>query len=140
MQNPVPVVRLIVQDDHGRVLILKRRDTTYGEGAWCLPGGKVDYGQTVEEAARQELREETGLECLSLRFLFYQDSLPVAPGAMHGINFYFDCTASGTVVLNEEACEYAWIAPKDLELHNLVFRNNEGLRAYWHQKAEGSRQ
>ena len=140
MQNPVPVVRLIVQDKHGRVLILKRRDTTYGEGAWCLPGGKVEYGQTVEEAARQELREETGLECISLRFLFYQDSLPTEPGKMHGINLYFECTASGAVALNDESSEYAWIALEDLVRYNLVFRNDEGLREYWRQKAEGEQQ
>ena len=136
MQIPVPVVRLIVPDEQNRVLILKRRDTSYGEGAWGLPGGKVEYGQTVEEAARQELREETGLECVSLRFLFYHDSLPPEPGKMHCINLYFECRASGTVALNEEASDYAWISPDDLERYTIVFRNDEALRTYWRQRVE----
>ena len=41
-----------------------------------MPGGKIDYGETVEQAARKELREETALECIAARFLFHQDSLP----------------------------------------------------------------
>lgn len=47
--RPVPVVRLIVPNAEGRVLVLKRCNTGYGGGRWCLPGGKIDYGQTVEE-------------------------------------------------------------------------------------------
>jgi len=62
---PVPAVRLIVVDSQKRVLLLKRQNTNYGSGMWCLPGGKVEYGQTVEEAAISELREETSLEAKS---------------------------------------------------------------------------
>ncbi len=136
MKNPVPVVRLIVTDGQNRVLILKRQNTTYGDEAWCLPGGKVDYGKTVTEEVVTELREETSLECTSMRFLFYQDSLPPEPGKMHCINFYFECTASGAVVLNQEASEYAWISAENLKHYNLVFGNDAALRQYWQQKGE----
>jgi mutator protein MutT len=139
MQIPVPTVRLIVTNEQDKVLILRRQNTTHGHGAWCLPGGKVKYGQTVAEAVAAELREETGLECMGMRFLFYQDSLPPEPGTMHCINLYFECTTAGTVTLGDEASESAWIAPKDLDRYTLVFGNDAALRDYWRQRATEAR-
>jgi len=133
---PIPIVRLIVLDERNRVLILKRKNTTHSPGEWCLPGGKVDYGRTVEEAAMDELFEETSLACTSLTFLFYQDSLPLQPGGMHCINLYFATSVKGAVVLNEESSEYAWIGPEDLPHYPLAFRNEPALRQYWRDKAE----
>jgi 8-oxo-dGTP pyrophosphatase MutT (NUDIX family) len=129
--RPVPIVRLVVRDDEGRVLLLRRASTAYAEGDWSLPGGKVDYGDTVEKAARRELREETALECDDLRFLFIQDSLPLQPGGMHCINIYFEGQARGDLRLNPESSGVAWIRPGDLDRHAIAFHNDEGLRRYW---------
>jgi 8-oxo-dGTP pyrophosphatase MutT (NUDIX family) len=132
--RPVPVVRLIVRNGEGQVLILRRAGTVHGEGGWCLPGGKVDYGETVEMAVRKELREETDLECGQARFLFYQDSLPPRPGQMHCLNLYFECSVSGDVKLNPESSEWAWVGPGEIGRYEIVFRNDEGLRRYWHER------
>jgi ADP-ribose pyrophosphatase YjhB (NUDIX family) len=105
-------------------------------GEWCLPGGKVDYCETVEEAAKKEVREETSLICKSLKFLFYQDSLPDIPGEMHCINLYLECKAEGNVVLNKESSEFAWIDPESSSKYHLVFRNGEGLSRYWKEKTK----
>jgi len=131
MKFPVPAVRLIVPDDRGRVLILRRSATRYGKGDWCLPGGKVDYGATVEQTVVQELAEETSLSCISSRFLFYQDSLPSIPGDMHCINLYFECSASGEVCLNRESDCFRWIAADEMADYRLVFGNDRALTAYW---------
>jgi mutator protein MutT len=128
---PVPVVRLVVPDARGRVLILRRAADSTDGGMWCLPGGKIDYGDTVEKAAIRELQEETSLRATSLRFLFYQDSLPPAPGRMHCINLYLKCAAEGDVILNEESVEAAWIGPQDLSRFSISFRNDEALVRYW---------
>jgi len=50
LTRPIPVVRLIVTNAEGRVLVLRRAANTAGGNLWCLPGGKVDYGDTVEKA------------------------------------------------------------------------------------------
>ena len=131
---PIPVARLIVKDDQGRVLILRRASSAHATGDWCLPGGKVDYGDAVVESAVRELKEETSLVCNSPSFLFYQDSLPPHPGEMHCINLYFECTVSGTVVLNEESSEFAWIGPPDLGKYKIAFRNDLALVRYWKEK------
>ncbi|WP_243313473.1 NUDIX hydrolase [Fundidesulfovibrio agrisoli] len=126
-QRPVPAVRALVLDSAGRVLLLKRANTGSGAGAWCLPGGKVDYGQTVEQAVVREVLEETALEVTASRFFFYQDSLPEDPDGMHCINFYFVCQAIGKPRLNEESSEYAWIGEGDLPRFHIVFRNGEAV-------------
>lgn len=134
MLSPVPVVRLIIPDEEGKVLILKRTHTSHAEGSWCLPGGKIDYGQTAEETIIKELQEETSLICTSSKFLFYQDSLPIQEGRMHCINLYFECMVYGEIILNEESGEYAWIGENDIDKYDIAFRNDEGLKRYWKEK------
>jgi len=128
---PIPVVRLIVADSAHRVLILKRSQGEYAPGEWCLPGGKVDYGDTVHQAVCRELEEETGLVCEDATFLFFQDSLPLKTGKMHCINFYFKCRVSGEISLNHESTQYAFLSSEDLERYSLVFQNDKGLLRYW---------
>ena len=128
---PVPIVRLIVPDASGRVLLLKRSNTSYAPGMWCLPGGKVDYGITVEEACLKELSEETGMHSRNVTFLFYQDSLPLSPGHMHCINLYFKCTAQGEIVINAESSDFAWVGPETIQNFEIVFNNEQGLMSYW---------
>ena len=130
-RRPVTSVRLIVRNSDGRVLILRRDNSTHAKGGWCLPGGKVDYGDTVEETVIKELREETNLECTSTKFLFFQDSLPDKTSEMHVINFYFECKAQGELRLNEESSESAWVNQGDISSYEIVFGNDVGLERYW---------
>jgi len=128
---PVPVARAIIPDAEGRILILKRSATSTSGGSWCLPGGKVDYGETVEQALAREVREETGLRCAGPRFLFYQDSLPLVVGGMHCLNLYFECAAEGELTLDAESVEWAWMGRRELNHYIIAFRHDEGLVRYW---------
>jgi len=130
-QRPVPIVRIVAPDSAGRVLLLRRRATSQGGGMWCLPGGKVDYGQTVAQAVVRELQEETTLVCEEARFLFLQDSLPTGPGGMHGINLYFECRTSGEVILNAESTAWVRVGPEDLSRYEVAFRGAEALDRFW---------
>lgn len=132
-EYPVPVVRLIIKNAQGKVLILKRSNSEYAADQWCLPGGKVDYNETIEQSIAKELREETSLECTSAKFLFLQDSIPAIQGKMHCINLYFECEIAGDVLINDESSDFAWIGPSDLENYQIVFRHDIGLIRFWQE-------
>lgn len=71
-------VGLLIQDERGRVLLQQRGD----DGMWGTPGGSLEPGETFLEAARRELREETGLTCPDLTLL------PLEEGLVSGPQFY----------------------------------------------------
>ncbi len=127
--HPIPVVRMILKKDD-MILILKRTNTSHRTGCWNLPGGKVDFGNSLEEACLRELKEETNLNAVSYRFINYQDTLPVENAKKHYLNLYFEIDFTGKILLNEESSEYKWISPEEIPHYDLVFGNKEFLQAY----------
>jgi ADP-ribose pyrophosphatase YjhB (NUDIX family) len=59
-ENPVPAACVVLINGEGRILLTKR-NVEPRKGFWCLPGGFIELGESPEEAAVRELREETGL-------------------------------------------------------------------------------
>jgi 8-oxo-dGTP diphosphatase len=130
-RGPQLAVRAIILDPEQRVLLVKRAAGSTASGAWCLPGGKVELGQTAEEAVRTEIAEETALDCVSAEFLFYQDSLPRPAWPAHFLNLYFFCTTTGQVVLNGESSDFCWASVSQARDLEIAFRNDEALARYW---------
>lgn len=60
-ENPVPAVCAVVCDGPDRILLVQRKVPPH-RGAWCLPGGFMELGETPEAAVLRELVEETGLQ------------------------------------------------------------------------------
>ena len=89
-RNPLPTVDIIIEINDGIVLI-ERRNEPFG---WALPGGFVDYGESLEAAAVREAREETSLEISDLRLLgCYSD--PGRDQRMHTISTVYIAKAHG---------------------------------------------
>ena len=118
---PAPVVPALIEDAGGRVLIIRRSDTKYGHEGWCPPGGKIDYGQTIQDALALEIAEETSLQLLSSESFFFQNTLPMHPGGMHCINFCFHCRVNGSIRINDESSEFTWIGPAEINSYEISF-------------------
>jgi 8-oxo-dGTP diphosphatase len=99
--NPKPVVDIIIRMGDGIVLI-RRKNPPPG---WAIPGGFVDYGETVEQTARREAREETGLELTDLRqFHVYSD--PTRDDRGHTISTVFTALGIGTPTAGDDAADF----------------------------------
>ena len=74
-ENPLPAVAVLVLN-HRNQLLLVKRSVEPAKGAWCLPGGFIEIGESIEEAVLRELEEETGIkgEIVSLVDFFSQKS------------------------------------------------------------------
>lgn len=97
-RNPFPTVDIIIELDNGIVLI-ERKNEPMG---WALPGGFVDYGESLESAAIREAREETSLEVTDLRLLgCYSD--PARDKRMHTISVVYCASAVGIPYAADDA-------------------------------------
>jgi ADP-ribose pyrophosphatase YjhB (NUDIX family) len=105
--TPKIAVNAVVLNAKGEALLAKRTDN----GLWCIPGGHVDLGETLEVAVLRELLEETGLRAKVLRLVgIYSDpenSLHIAQGQeWHTIRVTFLCEVTGgTITPSEETSE-----------------------------------
>jgi ADP-ribose pyrophosphatase YjhB (NUDIX family) len=67
--------------DKGRILIVKQRLSD--DRSWSLPGGRVEQGETLEEAILREIKEETGLDANIIKLLYVCDKLEAVPSLIH---------------------------------------------------------
>ena len=67
-KTPLLATDCVVRDSAGRVLLIRRKNEPF-KGAYALPGGFVDIGETTEEACRREVLEETGLSVDDLQLI-----------------------------------------------------------------------
>jgi ADP-ribose pyrophosphatase YjhB (NUDIX family) len=126
-RNPVPTVDVIINIGN-KIVLVKRRNPPHG---WALPGGFVDYGETLEDAAYREALEETGLRVV-LRGQLHTYSEPGRDSRMHTISTVFLATAEGVPVGGDDASEAALF---DLgRLPELVFDHDKILDDYLKSK------
>jgi 8-oxo-dGTP diphosphatase len=124
-RNPVPTVDIIIEyEDQGLVLI-ERLKPPYG---WALPGGFVEYGETLEEAARREAQEETGLD-VKLLGQFHAYSDPERDPRQHTITTVFVARGHGHPQAASDAKSLAIFPPGQLP-SPLAFDHDRILQDY----------
>jgi 8-oxo-dGTP diphosphatase len=126
------IIELQDQVDHPIVLI-ERRNPPSG---WALPGGFVDTGETLEQAAVREAREETCLD-VELRCLLGCYSDPARDQRMHTVSAVYIAHARGEPHAADDARHLAVFAPEQIDVQ-LAFDHQAIINDYLHYKKTGA--
>lgn len=133
-RNPLPTVDIIIEIGAGIVLI-ERRNPPFG---WALPGGFLDWGESVEACAVREAAEETSL-VVRLKELFYVYSQPDRDPRHHTVTTVFIAAADGSPVAADDAKRAGVFAPDRLP-RPLAFDHGRILEDYFRYRDGAARQ
>ena len=96
-------------------VLLVRRARSPAKGFYSLPGGRVEFGETLHTALGREVGEETGLKVEIIGLAGWREVLPAVAGGGHYLIMSFAARwVSGKVVLNDELDDHKWLEPNDL--------------------------
>jgi 8-oxo-dGTP diphosphatase len=108
-KTPLLATDCVIFDDRGRVLLIRRKNEPF-KGAYALPGGFVDIGETVEEACRREVLEETGLAVATLKLVgVYSDPLRDPRGHTVSVAYLAQIPANVTPHAGDDAASAEWV-------------------------------
>ncbi len=127
-KNPVPTVDIIIEIGESIVLI-SRKNPPYG---WALPGGFVDYGESLEDAAVREALEETSLN-VTLTGQFHTYSSPDRDARQHTITTVFTAKSEGTPKAADDAKE-AVLFTRDKLPDKMAFDHRDILEDYFSKR------
>ncbi|WP_017304379.1 NUDIX domain-containing protein [Spirulina subsalsa] len=109
---PLTTVGALVVKPDQQVLIVQ---TTKWRGTWGVPGGKVDWGESLVEALIREFQEEVGLQLKNIQFALCQEAIldPQFHKEAHFIMMnYYAFSESDVIIPNHEIEEWAWVDPE----------------------------
>lgn len=137
-RNPVPTVDIIIEiqreDGKEGIVLIKRKNSPHG---WAIPGGFVDYGESLEEAAAREAKEETSLD-VQLKRQFHTYSDPDRDPRQHTISTVFAATAQGQPRARDDAQEVGVFTRDEIDFP-LAFDHSRILEDYFEQKKKNSK-
>lgn len=127
-QSPFSTVDTII-DIKGAVVLIKRTNPPYG---WAIPGGFVDYGESLEDAATREALEETSLKVEDLK-QFHTYSYAKRDPRFHTISTVFTATATGTPKADSDAADVGIFRENELP-EQMAFDHRQILDDYFKSK------
>jgi 8-oxo-dGTP diphosphatase len=133
-RNPAPTVDAIIELESGGIVLIRRKNPPPG---WALPGGFVDYGESVEDAAVREALEETSLK-IQLVELLHVYSDPTRDPRQHTIATVFIATAQGVPHGADDAAEAAVFDERTLPTP-LAFDHAKILADYFAYRRTGQK-
>jgi 8-oxo-dGTP diphosphatase len=134
LRNPLLTVDIIIEMPRGGIVLIERKNPPHG---WALPGGFVDYGESLESAAVREAKEETSL-AVQLIEQFHAYSDPNRDARHHTVSIVFIATANGTPRGADDA-KVARVFGENEIPSPLVFDHRRIVREYFYYKRTGQR-
>jgi ADP-ribose pyrophosphatase YjhB (NUDIX family) len=128
VRNPASTADIIIEYKGGIVLIRRRNEPV----GWALPGGFVDYGESLEAAAVREAKEETGLE-VELKRQFHTYSDPSRDPRRHTITTVYIATGQGMLEAGDDAGRAEVFTQSSLP-DDIVFDHKEILDDYFNRR------
>jgi ADP-ribose pyrophosphatase YjhB (NUDIX family) len=105
-------VGAVIKDAAGRLLLI-RRGHEPGAGLWSLPGGRIEPGETDQQAVAREILEETGLRVACGRLVGTAE-LPGLDGAVADVRDYLATVTGGELAAGDDADDVRWATAADL--------------------------
>jgi len=124
--NPTPTVDIIIEVEGGGIILIMRKNEPIG---WAIPGGFVDYGESLEDAAIREAREETSLDVI-LTGQLHTYSKPDRDPRQHTISTVFTAEGRGTPRAADDAVEIGIFMENTLP-DSIMFDHREILSDYF---------
>ncbi|MBU1726789.1 MAG: NUDIX hydrolase [Candidatus Omnitrophica bacterium] len=133
MNGPFVTVDAIIEIEGG-IVIIKRSNPPFG---WALPGGFVDYGESLEDAAAREAKEETGLDVTDLK-QFHTYSDPSRDPRFHTIGTVFIARAKGKPEAGDDAAGLRVVELSQIEKLAFAFDHKKIIEEYISYKNSGA--
>ncbi|MCP4727117.1 MAG: NUDIX domain-containing protein [bacterium] len=128
---PEVTVGALIFNKEKELLLVK---TDKWSGQYCIPGGHIELGETIIDAVRREIKEETNLDIKDIEFHMIEECIfseNFFNPDKHFIFLDYTCTAVTTdVILNEEAQEYEWVDLKDIDKFNIEKLTLKSIHEY----------
>jgi len=128
-QNPIPTVDIIIEVEPKKIVLIKRKNPPFG---WAIPGGFVDYGESLEEAALREAKEETQLDVI-LERQFHTYSDPKRDLRHHSISTVYIGKGKGIAKAQDDAAEIGIFTESTLP-SEIAFDHRSILSDYFQAK------
>ena len=108
----IPCVGAIITDSAGRLLLIKRGHEP-GMGLWSIPGGRIEPGESPEQAVVREVQEETGLSVVCGPLVGSVER-PGLAGDVVDIQDYAATVTGGVLTAGDDAADARWVSPAGL--------------------------
>jgi ADP-ribose pyrophosphatase YjhB (NUDIX family) len=113
----------------GKILLVRRAKSP-AKGFYSLPGGRVEFGETLHAALHREVAEETALKVEIVDLAAWREVVPEAGGGGHYLIMSFAARwSAGEPVLNDELDDYKWLAPDALGELKMTFGLQEVIQS-----------
>lgn len=116
MGDKLPIVGVSVVIKKGDDFLFMRRKGKHGDGQWSFPGGKLDFGESLEECAIREVKEEVGIDIRDPKFTHLTSDIFTKEG-LHFITVLMECYYTGGDIVNKEpdkCSEMMWSKIEDI--------------------------